>query len=654
MNENYHYGQTIKEYRTKRGMSQAALAERWPSHSVSIRYVQLVESGEKQIKDIDTLRQLTEILDIPPWCFGLSAYNPFQPEALPGHGEKMYNETLDIVEDLIQHTWHLRRAAPLTITEQTAKRLDATLHYITTYLSPAPHLEPRFLRLHAQTRLMKAVMHIERQQYDKALEACSDMYEIAKLLGDPALLALALTGIGTELERAGQSQEAVDRLEEARDASFGASRQIMAFVNAYLARAYASNRDALRFQRAIDTAQNIATNLGQRYGDGTDLVFHRMSGILAERSYGYLAIKEPKKTLAMRDEIIRHIGEEHNVWLQTWIVLDWARAHLMLNEIEESAKQGREFFRRALVLQSPHIINRAYDHLITLENGGFTEVKEVQAFRDEVNQAREEHLIGQPFGGIIWQNDKETGMTSSPRSEITPPNTIQSISLREEIDTLAKEMFTLMKTPQTKGIAFMKATTDDIQEEYDLATSMFGSAVHDIPTRQAWLRENPDTDFIVRDKGVLVGFINMLPVKPETIKRFMDGELRGWDIPAEDVLPYTPGSTLECIVMGMATLPEVDKTRRAQYGAKLINGLIEFLHHLAEQHIVIMKFYATSVTPTGKAILKHAGFQQIGQIDQRIAFELDTMTSSSPLAKAYREALKRKTTLGKTSSTREK
>jgi hypothetical protein len=108
--------------------------------------------------------------------------------------------------------------------------------------------------------------------------------------GDPAKSSWKHT------ERAGQQQEAIDRLEEARDASFEASRQVAALVTAYLARAYASAGDALHFQRAIDAAQNIATNLGPRYGDGTDYVFHRMSGILAERSYGYLEIKEPKKT----------------------------------------------------------------------------------------------------------------------------------------------------------------------------------------------------------------------------------------------------------------------------------------------------------------------------------------------------------------------
>ena len=49
MNKHYHYGQTIKEYRQKRGMSQATLAEYWPGHPVNIRYVQFVETGKETL-----------------------------------------------------------------------------------------------------------------------------------------------------------------------------------------------------------------------------------------------------------------------------------------------------------------------------------------------------------------------------------------------------------------------------------------------------------------------------------------------------------------------------------------------------------------------------------------------------------------------------
>jgi hypothetical protein len=215
---------------------------------------------------------------------------------------------------------------------------------------------------------------------------------------------------------------------------------------------------------------------------------------------------------------------------------------------------------------------------------------------------------------------------------------LQNSKLINQFITEMENQDLLLSSQRT---TFMKATTEDILDEYNLATSMFGNAVHDIPTRRAWLAKNPDTDFIVRDHGKLVGFMNMLPVKHETIMKFMQGEIRGWGIPAADVLPYTPGSSVECIVMGMATSPEAEAGKRTYYGQRLIHGFIRFIQELAAKDTIITKLYATSVTPSGIAILRNAGFQEIGQIGKRIAFELDTINSDTRLAKQYREILKR-------------
>jgi transcriptional regulator with XRE-family HTH domain len=114
MSNDYHHGITIKEYRQKHGMSQQALAERWPGKPVNLRYVQYVEAGEKQIADQHVLRQLSEILDIPLWRFGLSEYNPYSPESLPGRGERMHQETLDVAESLLQQIWRLRQIAKVS------------------------------------------------------------------------------------------------------------------------------------------------------------------------------------------------------------------------------------------------------------------------------------------------------------------------------------------------------------------------------------------------------------------------------------------------------------------------------------------------------------------------------------------------------------
>src|SRR2546428_102506 len=110
----YHHGLVIKEFRTKRRMSQPKLAERWPRSDgdtgVSVSYVVEVEAGRKHIDDQEVLRGLCNVLDIPLFRFGLSEYNPFDydPFALqnfPGQGRSIYRETLDTAQCLVQQIW---------------------------------------------------------------------------------------------------------------------------------------------------------------------------------------------------------------------------------------------------------------------------------------------------------------------------------------------------------------------------------------------------------------------------------------------------------------------------------------------------------------------------------------------------------------------
>jgi tetratricopeptide (TPR) repeat protein len=119
-------------------------------------------------------------------------------------------------------------------------------------------------------------------------------------------------------------------------------------VASTLARAYTSDGDSLRFQRAIDTAQTLISRLKQNSGHDENHIFYSLSSVLVELSYGYREIGEPRKTLEMLEEITKQIKADHNTRLYAWIPLDWARAYLMLNEIEASANAGRELLHRAV------------------------------------------------------------------------------------------------------------------------------------------------------------------------------------------------------------------------------------------------------------------------------------------------------------------
>ncbi len=388
--QNYHHGRVIKEFRKKRGMSIASLAEQWPTGTVNPRYVGYVEAGKKQITDQNTLRQLSEMLDVPLWQFGLSEYNPFSPRNLPGRGERMLQETLDTAEHLIQQTWYLRKTAPLPEAKKSAQYLHKLFNHLATFLLPPSLLEPRFLRLYAQVDRLTAVMFAEHKQYTQAIEAFSHMHTIAIQLDEPYFQALALMNIGVELERTGEKQKSIEHLEKARDLSFHTSIKVAAMVHSYLARAYASNGDALRFQRAIESAQTLMSRSKPESDFDTDQVHYSMSSILAELSYGYPEINEPRKTLDMQEEITQQIKLDHNTRLHTWVPLDWARAHFMLHEIEESVKAGMELLHRAVEAQSPHIISRAHEHLITLEEAGYTDMRVVREFREKLDQTRKD------------------------------------------------------------------------------------------------------------------------------------------------------------------------------------------------------------------------------------------------------------------------
>jgi len=223
---------------------------------------------------------------------------------------------------------------------------------------------------------------------------------------------------------------------------------------------------------------------------------------------------------------------------------------------------------------------------------------------------------------------------------ITPPGKKRGFYSKHQIERLVDERQNYMNVQEEAGPTFMKATWDDLDEEYELATLLLnGNAAYGVPTYHAWLSKNPDTNFILRDQGRLVAFLLVLPVQQRTIKRWINGDIREWEIGAGDILPYTPENSLECIIMSMATTSDVDKSKRCEYGLRIIRGFLNFLQVLAAQGITITRFYSIGATVEGNAILKQAGFEERRQLGKRIVFELDPKTSISRMAQAYRKIL---------------
>jgi len=62
----------------------------------------------------------------------------------------------------------------------------------------------------------------------------------------------------------------------------------------------------------------------------------------------------PQKTLDMKEEISAQIDIDQDIRLLAWIPLDWARANLLLGDVERSIADARDFYTRVTVMKSPH------------------------------------------------------------------------------------------------------------------------------------------------------------------------------------------------------------------------------------------------------------------------------------------------------------
>jgi hypothetical protein len=149
---------------------------------------------------------------------------------------------------------------------------------------------------------------------------------------------------------------------------------------------YSTAGDALHFERAINTALSLAEPFKESYGDGTDFIFQKFSGILVLKSRGYLRIGKPEKTLELHEEVRKQIQSESNLWLDWKLYLYRARAYLALRDVEGCITAGRECFQGVKDWMSPHRVKQASELLEEIDAAGYGRLEMVQEFRGDLQR----------------------------------------------------------------------------------------------------------------------------------------------------------------------------------------------------------------------------------------------------------------------------
>ncbi|HEY3993534.1 MAG TPA: hypothetical protein VGM01_11730 [Ktedonobacteraceae bacterium] len=174
---------------------------------------------------------------------------------------------------------------------------------------------------------------------------------------------------------------------------------------------------------------------------------------------------------------------------------------------------------------------------------------------------------------------------------------------------------------------------------YELSLRAIGQTMN-AQVRRDWLTKNPESCYVVKHGDKVVAFFHLLPIKHDKLMEFMHGEIRGWDIKADDIENFDTKNPLECLII-IASEPDVNATTRKHYVTVLLRGIKRKLKELGERGVILKSFYATSQTPTGIAMAMHAGMENSGIKASKIQkFVMHTENSKSFLLDDYKTAIK--------------
>lgn len=259
-------------------------------------------------------------------------------------------------------------------------------------------------------------------------------------------------------------------------------------------------------------------------------------------------------------------------------------------------------------------------------------------YQDYYTPKEVREILGMTYSAI--QNQVNTGNLHP----VTPPGRKQKVYPKDEVDELRREMETWLASrqqTQTPTSKFVRATIDEMPEAIALADAIFGS-YNTIPMekRIAWIKKNPDIDYLLKQDGQVVGYFSLVPLRPQTIDDLLNQRLFAKDLTEDDILTYEPGIPIDLYGMAIGTRPGVSIGQKRIWGESLIRGARKVFVELGERGIVIRSIQAHSTKPDGIRLMKHIGFTEIvSRIPGMHDFKIDVEESGLPFVMDYKQAL---------------
>jgi hypothetical protein len=222
---------------------------------------------------------------------------------------------------------------------------------------------------------------------------------------------------------------------------------------------------------------------------------------------------------------------------------------------------------------------------------------------------------------------------------VVPPGKRQGVYPRKDVDQLARELQLFMDTRRKQPTTFNKVTTrEEVFESTKLSDDIFGGHI-DVDRQIAWIECNPDIMYVIKSEDKVVGYVIILPLKPEKIEKLLREEERTVDLEPDEIEVFKPGVPLHLYGGAIGVIIGLSLAEKRAYGARLVSGLFDVLIDMGRKGIVIETFTARSTKPDGISLLRNLGFTQIPSSTEKKDFILDVKKSGAREVMQYKQAL---------------
>lgn len=220
------------------------------------------------------------------------------------------------------------------------------------------------------------------------------------------------------------------------------------------------------------------------------------------------------------------------------------------------------------------------------------------------------------------------------------PGRKQSVYEKSKVNQLARELKAFIITKPKIASTFTRAAEEDILDCAKISDAHFNGLHFDVEKQKEWLRKNPDTTYVVKQEGKVVGYVLLLPLDADKIERMLKGLESSLDIVTSEVKQFERGKAYNIYMASIAISPSVTLVEKRTYGARLVGGILGVLVDLGKRGIILETIVARSSKPDGIRLLRGMGFTEVLSTTGMKNFTIDVEKSGIKEIVEYKQALK--------------